>query len=77
MHWFIVNLPTSTSLLVQISNTLAHVLRVVIFVSTFVAWVWVCIKKFDKGEGVRLSASWILPLVLIPSARGGSDMRAE
>ncbi|KAI0784969.1 hypothetical protein C8Q75DRAFT_339305 [Abortiporus biennis] len=36
------------------------------YVGAFVAWSWGAIKKFDKGHGVILSATWLLPIALIP-----------
>jgi len=36
------------------------------YIGVFVAWSWGAIKMFDKGNGVVLSATWLLPLALIP-----------
>jgi len=37
------------------------------YVGGFVAWSWERIKKRDKGDGVVLTATWLLPLALIPA----------
>lgn len=36
------------------------------YISTFIGWSWKEIKSFDKGQGVELSATWLLPIALIP-----------
>lgn len=40
----------------------------------FVAWSWSSIKGFDEGEGIILSATWLLPMVLIPGSWEDPDM---
>ncbi|KAI0964458.1 hypothetical protein AcW1_001273 [Taiwanofungus camphoratus] len=36
------------------------------YIGGFVAWTWGAIKGFDKGNGVILTATWLLPVALIP-----------
>jgi len=36
------------------------------YVGGFVAWSWGYIKKFDKGNGVTLTATWLATLALVP-----------
>lgn len=36
------------------------------YISTFIGWSWDTIKGFNNGQGVVLSATWILPVALIP-----------
>ncbi|KAJ7105737.1 hypothetical protein C8R43DRAFT_1046124 [Mycena crocata] len=38
------------------------------YIGTFIAWIWGTVKNADKGQGVVLTATWILPVALIPSA---------
>ncbi|KAJ7597302.1 hypothetical protein C8J56DRAFT_919713 [Mycena floridula] len=38
------------------------------YVGAFVAWSWERIKKKDKGDGVVLTATWLLPLALLPAS---------
>ncbi|KAJ7470398.1 hypothetical protein FB451DRAFT_1038481 [Mycena latifolia] len=38
------------------------------YIGTFIAWIWGTVKNTDKGLGVVLTATWILPVALIPSA---------
>ncbi|KAJ3570623.1 hypothetical protein NP233_g4281 [Leucocoprinus birnbaumii] len=41
---------------------------VVGYIGVFVAWSWGRIKRHDKGNGVVLTATWLLPVALIPLA---------
>ncbi|KAL9939988.1 hypothetical protein V8E36_000693 [Tilletia maclaganii] len=41
------------------------------YIATFIAWSWTFIKSLDKGNGVVLSATWILPVAMIPRAWDG------
>ncbi|VDB94509.1 unnamed protein product [Peniophora sp. CBMAI 1063] len=36
------------------------------YVGAFVAWSWGAMKSFDKGYGIVLTATWLLPVALIP-----------
>ncbi|KAH7888684.1 hypothetical protein F5I97DRAFT_1803503 [Phlebopus sp. FC_14] len=36
------------------------------YMGGFIAWSWSAIKAFDKGYGVVLTATWLLPFALIP-----------
>ncbi|KAJ7756777.1 hypothetical protein DFH07DRAFT_1060701 [Mycena maculata] len=38
------------------------------YIGTFIAWIWGAVENADKGNGVVLTATWILPVALIPSA---------
>ncbi|TFK26663.1 hypothetical protein FA15DRAFT_667134 [Coprinopsis marcescibilis] len=38
------------------------------YIGVFVAWSWDRIRTFDEGNGIVLSATWILPVALIPMA---------
>ncbi|KAJ7632279.1 hypothetical protein FB45DRAFT_978083 [Roridomyces roridus] len=37
------------------------------YIGTFIAWIWGTVQGADKGNGVVLTATWILPVALIPS----------
>ncbi|KAK7695334.1 hypothetical protein QCA50_002525 [Cerrena zonata] len=43
------------------------------YVGGFVAWSWGAIKTFDKGNGVVLTATWLLPVALIPGTWEDDD----
>ncbi|KAJ7771820.1 hypothetical protein B0H16DRAFT_1660755 [Mycena metata] len=43
------------------------------YIATFIAWIWGTVKHTDKGNGVVLTATWLLPVALIPSAIKASD----
>ncbi|KAI0066510.1 hypothetical protein BV25DRAFT_1820485 [Artomyces pyxidatus] len=36
------------------------------YIGGFVAWSWGAMKSFDKGSGIVLTATWLLPVALIP-----------
>ncbi|KAI0003841.1 hypothetical protein BJV74DRAFT_881637 [Russula compacta] len=36
------------------------------YIGGFVAWGWGAMKSFDKGQGITLTATWLLPVALIP-----------
>jgi len=36
------------------------------YIGGFVAWSWGGMKSFDKGQGIVLTATWLLPVALIP-----------
>ncbi|KAJ7508681.1 hypothetical protein B0H11DRAFT_1685553, partial [Mycena galericulata] len=36
------------------------------YVGVFIAWSWTAIKARDKGDGVVLTATWLLPVALVP-----------
>ncbi|KAJ6488692.1 hypothetical protein C8R47DRAFT_978784 [Mycena vitilis] len=38
------------------------------YIGTFVGWIWGAVTGADKGNGVVLTATWVLPVALIPSA---------
>ncbi|KAI5118387.1 hypothetical protein M0805_005849 [Coniferiporia weirii] len=43
-------------------------------IGTFISWSWRAIGTFDKGQGVVLSATWLLPVVLIPGTWEDGEM---
>ncbi|KAG7093271.1 hypothetical protein E1B28_006954 [Marasmius oreades] len=45
---------------------LQHIVPFVGYIGTFITWSWSAIKSYDVGYGVILSATWILPVALIP-----------
>ncbi|OBZ68365.1 hypothetical protein A0H81_11641 [Grifola frondosa] len=44
------------------------------YIGGFVAWSWGAIKGFDTGRGVILTATWLLPVALIPGTWEDSDV---
>ncbi|KDQ63147.1 hypothetical protein JAAARDRAFT_188754 [Jaapia argillacea MUCL 33604] len=41
------------------------------YIGAFIAWSWSAIKSYDKGNGVILTATWLLPMALIPGSWPG------
>ncbi|CBQ68390.1 conserved hypothetical protein [Sporisorium reilianum SRZ2] len=58
-------LPASFAAVVTILKAIAPTTG---YISTFIGWSWDTIKSFNKGQGIVLSATWILPVALIPRA---------
>ncbi|PWZ03697.1 hypothetical protein BCV70DRAFT_22043 [Testicularia cyperi] len=56
-------LPTALGTVITILKAIAPTTG---YISTFIGWSWDTIKSFNKGQGVVLSATWILPVALIP-----------
>lgn len=44
------------------------------YIGGFVAWSWGAIKGFDVGFGVTLTATWLLPIALIPGTWQEKDV---
>ncbi|TFY69391.1 hypothetical protein EVG20_g3169, partial [Dentipellis fragilis] len=47
------------------------------YVGGFLAWSWGAIKSFDQGDGVVLTATWLLPVALIPGTWQASDFAPQ
>ncbi|KAF8878848.1 hypothetical protein BD779DRAFT_1553501 [Infundibulicybe gibba] len=68
LTWFFSHLPIS-SLPMPLQPALLLLQRLIPYVGyigTFISWSWSSIKSYDKGFGVILSATWILPVALLP-----------
>ncbi|KAF9445019.1 hypothetical protein P691DRAFT_806336 [Macrolepiota fuliginosa MF-IS2] len=68
LTWFFDNLPIS-SLPPVLQPALFLLQRISPYpgcIGTLISWSWIAIKNYDKGFGVTLSATWILPIALIP-----------
>ena len=63
-------LPTALGAIITILKAIAPTTG---YISTFIGWSWDTIKSFDKGHGVVLSATWILPVALIPRSWDAPD----
>ncbi|PPQ73687.1 hypothetical protein CVT24_007321 [Panaeolus cyanescens] len=68
LTWFFNNLPIN-SLPVAVRPALLLLQRIAPFVGyigTFISWSWKTVKSYDVGFGVTLTATWLLPIALIP-----------
>ncbi|PWN47552.1 hypothetical protein IE53DRAFT_390315 [Violaceomyces palustris] len=72
---FLVNNIPSTlpSQFATVAVILKAIAPIVGYIATFIGWSWDQIKSFDKGKGVVLSATWILPIALIPRSWDAPD----
>ncbi|KAG8736209.1 hypothetical protein FRC12_017730 [Ceratobasidium sp. 428] len=68
LQWMIDHVPTA--LLPPQVGLVMSLIRGIIpalgYIGGFVAWSWNAISGADKGDGVVLSATWLLPIALIP-----------
>ncbi|KAJ7272977.1 hypothetical protein C8J57DRAFT_1596811 [Mycena rebaudengoi] len=75
LTWFFSNLPVATfpppvqpaMLLLQ------RLIPLVAYLGSFITWSWSTIRGFDQGHGVILTATWILPIALIPGTWHARD----
>jgi len=47
---------------------------IVSYVGVFIAWSWDRIKSLDEGNGVVLTATWLLPVALLPMSWDAGDI---
>ncbi|KAF8506526.1 hypothetical protein F5888DRAFT_1602652 [Russula emetica] len=43
------------------------------YIGGFIAWSWGAMRSFDKGQGIVLTATWLLPVALIPGTWEAKD----
>lgn len=68
LRWLLDNLPTA-ALPIQflpVVGLLHYLVPILGAIGTVISWSWRAIGTFDKGYGVVLSATWLLPVVLVP-----------
>ncbi|KAI0336008.1 hypothetical protein GY45DRAFT_1239287 [Cubamyces sp. BRFM 1775] len=76
LQWLLNNVP-ATALPPTLQPALALVRSLVPYlgyIGGFVAWSWGALKGFDVGNGVTLTATWLLPIALIPGTWENSDV---
>ncbi|KDQ18221.1 hypothetical protein BOTBODRAFT_104720, partial [Botryobasidium botryosum FD-172 SS1] len=68
LKWLLDNVPTTgVPPPVGLALTLlSGIIPLLGYIGGFVAWSWSSIKGYDEGDGIILSATWLLPMVLIP-----------
>ncbi|RDB28458.1 hypothetical protein Hypma_016030 [Hypsizygus marmoreus] len=79
LQWFLKSIPMVLTVMppqmrapVKLLTTLTPL---VAYIGVFVAWSWTRIRKCDKGNGVVLSATWLLPVALMPMAWDAGDIQ--
>ncbi|KAH7105960.1 hypothetical protein BKA62DRAFT_688484 [Auriculariales sp. MPI-PUGE-AT-0066] len=70
LTWIVNNVPTAglSVPLLAAFTMLKALIPIIGYLAGFISWSWGQIKGFDKGNGVVLSATWLLPIALIPGA---------
>ncbi|KAF8069871.1 hypothetical protein FPV67DRAFT_1779390 [Lyophyllum atratum] len=68
LTWFFSNIPlTALPPAVRPAVLLLQTLIPYVgYIGTFISWSWGTIKSYDTGHGVILTATWLLPVALIP-----------
>ncbi|KAJ7611632.1 hypothetical protein FB45DRAFT_312905 [Roridomyces roridus] len=76
LTWFFTNLPISTfpPPLQSAMFLLQRLVPFISYIGTFISWSWSTIRGFDRGHGVILTATWLLPIALIPSTWHARDV---
>ncbi|KAF9559235.1 hypothetical protein CPC08DRAFT_637989, partial [Agrocybe pediades] len=75
LSWFFSNLPLSVLPPavrpgVMLLQTLVPYLG---YIGGFISWSWSTIRGYDVGHGVTLTATWLLPIALIPGTWHEND----
>ena len=69
LQWILNHVPSGLPLeLMAVVVVLKAIAPIIGYIGAFVSWSWSAIKSFDKGQGVVLSATWLLPIALIPGS---------
>ena len=68
LQWLVTNLPEAAlpPHFKPFSLLLGGIVPIVGYIGGFIAWSWATVKSFDKGNGVTLSATWLIPIALVP-----------
>jgi hypothetical protein len=78
LKWLLDHLPISL-MPPQLRTPMSFLRRLVPYlgyIGGFIAWSWSAVKVFDKGYGVVLTATWLLPIALIPGTWEANDFPA-
>lgn len=73
--WLLQNLPLASlpAPLAPAALLLKALVPLLGMIGTFISWGWKATVSFDRGNGVVLSATWLLPIVLIPGTWEDGD----
>jgi hypothetical protein len=78
LKWLLDHLPISL-MPPQLRTPMTFLRRLVPYlgyIGGFIAWSWSAVKVFDKGYGIVLTATWLLPIALIPGTWEATDFPA-
>ncbi|KAG6824962.1 hypothetical protein H0H92_005295 [Tricholoma furcatifolium] len=75
LTWFFSNipLPSMPPALQPVILMLQTLIPYIGYLGSFISWSWGTIQSYDTGHGVVLTATWLLPIALIPSTWEADD----
>ncbi|KAG6830353.1 hypothetical protein H0H92_001146 [Tricholoma furcatifolium] len=76
LTWFLKRVPTVMipAPMIPTVKVLRRLAPFLGYIGVFIAWSWGRIAACDKGNGVVLTATWILPVALLPMAWDAGDI---
>ncbi|KAG6874395.1 hypothetical protein C0995_015131 [Termitomyces sp. Mi166 len=76
LTWFLKKVPTMMvpAPMMPAVKVLRRLSPLLSYIGVFIAWSWSRITACDRGNGVVLSATWLLPVALIPMAWDAGDI---
>ncbi|KAG6899063.1 hypothetical protein C0993_001259 [Termitomyces sp. T159_Od127] len=76
LTWFLKKVPTMVipAPMLPTVKVLRRLSPLLSYIGVFIAWSWTRISACDRGNGVVLSATWLLPVALIPMAWDAGDI---
>ncbi|KAL0578695.1 hypothetical protein V5O48_003315 [Marasmius crinis-equi] len=79
LTWFFANIPiTALPLPMQPALLMLQKLMPYLgYIGSLITWSWDTVKSFDTGHGVILSATWLLPVALIPGTWEAYDFPVQ
>jgi len=68
IQWLLTHIPAHTlpPQLMPFTILLSRLPSVTSQVAALLAWSWSTVQSFDQGNGIILTATWILPILLLP-----------
>ncbi|KAL0066405.1 hypothetical protein AAF712_006447 [Marasmius tenuissimus] len=79
LTWFFTNIPVA-ALPLPMQPALLMLQKLVPYlgyIGSLITWSWDAVKSFDTGHGIILSATWLLPVALIPGTWEDYDFPAQ
>jgi hypothetical protein len=68
IQWLLTHIPAHTlpPQLMPFTMLLSRLPSVTSQVAALLAWSWSAVQSFDQGNGIILTATWVIPILLLP-----------